>query len=67
MPIMGGSIRAIIDNRLEAGRFGDGLTALTSDILGYIVPGALHHRITAVAQPGREPLMGQRVSYPLPP
>jgi len=35
--------------------------------LGYIVPGALHHSIAAIAQPGREPLMGQRVSYPLPP
>jgi hypothetical protein len=35
--------------------------------IGDIVPGALHHSITAIAQPGREPLMGQRVSYPLPP
>ncbi len=36
-------------------------------IHGYIVPGALHHSITAIAQPGREPLVGQRVTFPSPP
>ena len=40
---------------------------LLVEIHGYIVPDALHHSITAIAQPGKEPLVGQRVSYLVPP